>query len=64
MQALALPLTVLRPMAFMELMTDKAFFPPVSTWYVTGRSCGCALTISARSRSERSPTRTGSSVRT
>ena len=34
MEALGLPLTVLRPMAFMELMTDKAFFPPVSTWYV------------------------------
>jgi uncharacterized protein YbjT (DUF2867 family) len=27
MQALGLPLTVLRPMAFMELMTDKPFFP-------------------------------------
>lgn len=34
MQALGLPLTILRPMAFMELMTDKAFFPAVSTWHV------------------------------
>ncbi len=30
MRALGLPLTVLRPMAFMELMTDKKFFPVVS----------------------------------
>ena len=34
MQALGLPLTVLRPMAFMELMTHKKFFPAVSTWHV------------------------------
>ena len=32
MHELGLPLTVLRPMAFMELMTDKEFFPPVSAW--------------------------------
>jgi uncharacterized protein YbjT (DUF2867 family) len=31
MEALGLPLTVLRPMAFMELMTGKGFYPPVST---------------------------------
>jgi len=40
MQALGLPLTVLRPMAFMELMTDKAFFPPVSTWHVMPKLMG------------------------
>lgn len=34
MTSLALPLTVLRPMAFMELMTEKKFFPAVSTWHV------------------------------
>jgi uncharacterized protein YbjT (DUF2867 family) len=34
MQALALPLTVLRPMAFMELMTSKEFFPAVAAWHV------------------------------
>jgi uncharacterized protein YbjT (DUF2867 family) len=34
MRALGLPLTILRPMAFMELMTDKQFFPAVSTWHV------------------------------
>ncbi len=34
MKALALPLTVLRPTAFMELMTHKKFFPVVTTWHV------------------------------
>ena len=34
MHELGLPLTVLRPMAFMELMTDKEFFPPVSAWHL------------------------------
>jgi uncharacterized protein YbjT (DUF2867 family) len=34
MKALGAPVTVLRPMAFMELMTDKAFFPPASTWHL------------------------------
>lgn len=34
------PLTVLRPMAFMELMTDKAFYPPVSTWHVMPKLMG------------------------
>ncbi|MDQ3974751.1 MAG: NmrA family NAD(P)-binding protein [Actinomycetota bacterium] len=40
MQELGLPLTVLRPMAFMELMTDKGFFPLVSTWYVMPKLMG------------------------
>lgn len=40
MQSLGLPLTVLRPMAFMELMTDKAFYPPVSTWYLMPKLMG------------------------
>lgn len=34
MKALDLPYTVLRPMALMELMTDKKFFPAVGTWRV------------------------------
>lgn len=34
MKALELPLTILRPMAFMELMTNKKFFPAASTWHV------------------------------
>lgn len=40
MRALDLPLTVLRPMAFMELMTDKAFYPPLSTWHVMPKLLG------------------------
>jgi uncharacterized protein YbjT (DUF2867 family) len=40
MRALRLPLTVLRPMAFMELMTDRRFFPPVSTWHLMPKLMG------------------------
>jgi uncharacterized protein YbjT (DUF2867 family) len=40
MEALGLPATVLRPTAFMELMTDKAFFPPVSTWHLMPKLMG------------------------
>jgi len=32
--------TVLRPMAFMELMTHKDFFPAVSTWHVMPKLMG------------------------
>lgn len=32
MRDLGLPVTAIRPSPFMELMTDKAFFPPVATW--------------------------------
>lgn len=32
MHALGLALTVLRPTAFMELMTDRTFFPALTTW--------------------------------
>jgi uncharacterized protein YbjT (DUF2867 family) len=35
-----LSVTVLRPMAFMELMSAKAFFPPASTWHVMPRLMG------------------------
>lgn len=35
-----LPLTVLRPMAFMELMTDKDFYPPVAAWHLMPRLIG------------------------
>jgi uncharacterized protein YbjT (DUF2867 family) len=37
---LGLPVTVLRPMAFMELMTDRAFFPPVGVWHAWPRLAG------------------------
>lgn len=40
MEALGVPLTVLRPTAFMELMTDKGFFPPVSTWHLMPKLMG------------------------
>jgi uncharacterized protein YbjT (DUF2867 family) len=40
MESLGLPVTVFRPMAFMELMTDKGFFPPVSTWSLMPRLIG------------------------
>lgn len=40
MKALHLPVTVLRPMAFMELMTDKTFFPAVSTWHLMPKLMG------------------------
>lgn len=33
-KALELPWTILRPMAFMELMTDKKFFPAAAAWRV------------------------------
>lgn len=31
---LGVPLTVLRPMAFMELMSDPSYYPNSSTWYI------------------------------
>jgi uncharacterized protein YbjT (DUF2867 family) len=45
MQALSLPLTILRPMAFMELMTNKKFFPAVSTWHVMPRMMGASRPV-------------------
>ena len=39
-RGLGLPLTVLRPMAFMELMTDAAYFPQSSTWYMMPKLLG------------------------
>jgi uncharacterized protein YbjT (DUF2867 family) len=40
MKSLSLPLTILRPMAFMELMTEKKFFPAIGTWQVMPRLMG------------------------
>jgi uncharacterized protein YbjT (DUF2867 family) len=34
------PGTILRPMAFMELMTHKPFFPPVGTWRIMPKLTG------------------------
>jgi uncharacterized protein YbjT (DUF2867 family) len=38
--ALGLPTTVLRPTAFMELMTEKQFFPMVGTWHLMPKLMG------------------------
>jgi uncharacterized protein YbjT (DUF2867 family) len=35
-----LPVTVLRPMAFMELMTESKFFPAASTWHTMPKLMG------------------------
>ncbi|MCC6455664.1 MAG: NmrA/HSCARG family protein [Caldilineaceae bacterium] len=40
MKFLSLPLTVLRPTAFMELMTEKKFFPAVSAWHLMPKLMG------------------------
>ncbi len=40
MRALDLPVTVLRPKALMELMTDKVFSPPVAVWQVMPKLMG------------------------
>jgi uncharacterized protein YbjT (DUF2867 family) len=40
MKQLGLPLTVLRPMAFMELMVDPTFYPQSSTWYTMPKLTG------------------------
>jgi uncharacterized protein YbjT (DUF2867 family) len=40
MQETGLPVTVLRPMAFMELMTDRGYFPAASTWHVMPQLMG------------------------
>src|SRR5215207_8657498 len=45
MKALELPLTILRPMAFMELMTNKKFFPAASTWHVMPTLMGSSRSV-------------------
>ena len=39
-RAIGVPMTVLRPMAFMELITDKTFFPHASTFHVMPQLLG------------------------
>ena len=43
--ALGLQLTVLRPMAFMEIMIDRAFYPAVAMWYLMPKLTGADLPI-------------------
>jgi uncharacterized protein YbjT (DUF2867 family) len=45
MKSLGLPLTILRPMAFMELMTEKHFFPQVSTWHLMPKLMGSSQKV-------------------
>ena len=40
MKGLGIPLTILRPMAFMELMTDKTYYPAASTWHIMPKLMG------------------------
>jgi uncharacterized protein YbjT (DUF2867 family) len=42
---LGVPLTVLRPMAFMELMTDKGYYPQFSTWHLMPKLMGPARPV-------------------
>ena len=39
-RSLGLPLTVLRPMAFMELMTDRDLYPAVAAWHLMPKLVG------------------------
>ena len=45
MERLGLPLTVLRPVAFMELMVDPSFYPSSSTWHIWPRLSGSGCKI-------------------
>ena len=45
MRSLELPATILRPMAFMELMTDKGFYPALSTWHVMPKLLGWSTKV-------------------
>jgi uncharacterized protein YbjT (DUF2867 family) len=45
MRTLALPVTVLRPMAFMELMTDKKFVPAAAVWQVMPALLGASRPV-------------------
>lgn len=45
MKALELPLTILRPMAFMELMTHKKYFPAASTWLLMPKLMGSSRNV-------------------
>lgn len=40
-----LPLTILRPVAFMELMVDPSYFPNASTWYIWPKLTGAEYKI-------------------
>jgi len=45
MKTLGIPSTILRPMAFMELMSDKGYYPAVSTWHLMPKLMGEARPV-------------------
>jgi uncharacterized protein YbjT (DUF2867 family) len=45
LRELNLPVTVLRPTAFMELMTDRDFFPAVGVWHVWPKLAGGSFVV-------------------
>lgn len=45
MNTLGIPLTILRPTAFMDLMTDKGYYPAVSTWHLMPKFMGAARPV-------------------
>jgi uncharacterized protein YbjT (DUF2867 family) len=45
LKSLGLPYTILRPVAFMELMTEKKFFPAVSTWRIMPELIGSKTNV-------------------
>jgi uncharacterized protein YbjT (DUF2867 family) len=45
LRELDLPVTVLRPTAFMELMTDRAFYPAVGVWHVWPKLAGGSFVV-------------------
>jgi uncharacterized protein YbjT (DUF2867 family) len=45
MREIGLPLTVLRPECFMEIMLDKEFYPPVTVWHIMPKLAGSTTTI-------------------
>jgi uncharacterized protein YbjT (DUF2867 family) len=63
-RALGLPATVLRPECFMEIMTDKEFYPNVTAWHIMPNLAGPGTTIPVRLPPRSSPIRIASSGRT
>jgi uncharacterized protein YbjT (DUF2867 family) len=45
LKGLELPLTILRPMAFMEIMTEKKFYPGVGAWHIMPALVGQSRSI-------------------
>lgn len=45
MRGLGVPLTVFRPTAFMELMTEKKFYPPASVWHLMPKLMGTSRPV-------------------